>query len=180
LGKVTIDIFLGFGNFRYMNIEETPTWKQGIEKLSFPKLEENLICDVAIVGGGLAGVLTAYMLAKSGKKIVILEKDKVGSGATEYTTAFITQNVDTDLPELVKIFGEDKARLVWQSGKDAIDMIEKIVNDENIDCEFMRTSLFTYANDQKEYEELEQNANPIWGLPIRGFMNCATKQSSTL
>jgi glycine/D-amino acid oxidase-like deaminating enzyme len=141
-----------------MNIEETPTWKQGIEKLSFPKLEENLICDVAIVGGGLAGVLTAYMLAKSGKKIVILEKDKVGSGATEYTTAFITQNVDTDLPELVKIFGEDKARLVWQSGKDAIDMIEKIVNDENIDCEFMRTSLFTYANDQKEYEELEQNA----------------------
>ena len=146
---------------RDMDIEEQPAWKAGIEKTSFPKLEENLKCDVAIVGGGLAGILNAYLLAKSGKDVILLEKDKIGSGATEYTTAFITQDVDTEFAELIKLFGNDSARLIWQSGADAIDLIERIIKEEKIDCEFMRTSLYTYANTSKQFEDLKEEQKTI-------------------
>lgn len=139
-----------------MKAEEKPVWKEGLEKPSFPKLETNIETDVAIVGGGLAGVLTAYLLSRSGKKVALLEKKKIGSGATEYTTAFITQDVDTHFSELITLFGEEKAKLVWQSGADAISLIEKIVDEEKIDCEFMRTEVSVYANSEKQFKELQE------------------------
>jgi glycine/D-amino acid oxidase-like deaminating enzyme len=139
-----------------MEISEKPTWKEGIERPTFPKLEQDLNFDVAIVGAGLAGIFIAYKLAKSGKKVAVLEKKHVGSGATEYTTAFLTRVIDTDLSELRSIFGDDKARLVWQSHQDAIDEIEKIIREEKIDCDFTRTSLTVYANTEDQYKELAE------------------------
>lgn len=163
-----------------MKIEEKPTWKEGLNKSDYPKLDRDVTADVAIIGGGLAGILTAYRLVKNGKKVVVLEKKHVGSGATEYTTAFITQDIDTDLNELVKMFGEENARLVWQSGADAIDLIEKIVTEEKIECEFTRTSVYSYANDNEELEHLteEQRIVQRYGFPasdikldVLGFVN---------
>jgi glycine/D-amino acid oxidase-like deaminating enzyme len=139
-----------------MNIIEKPIWKEGLHQTPYPNLTNNLSSDVVIVGGGLAGILTAYLLRKAGKNVVVLEKKKVGSGATEYTTAFITQQIDTDLSELISLFGEEKAKLVWQSGGDAIDLIEKIVKEENIECEFMRTSLVSYVNSEDQVKELKE------------------------
>jgi glycine/D-amino acid oxidase-like deaminating enzyme len=139
-----------------MEAKDKPIWKEDIKPVPFPKLENNLSCDVVIVGAGLVGIMTAYMLRKAGRKVVVLEKKKIGSGATEYTTAFITQQIDTDLSELVSLFGEEKAKLVWQSGGEAIDLIERIVKEENIDCEFMRTGLVTYANAEKDVKDLRE------------------------
>ncbi|MBX4186911.1 MAG: FAD-binding oxidoreductase [Candidatus Doudnabacteria bacterium] len=144
-----------------MQIEEKPSWKAGVTKPEFPKLNQDIEADVAVVGGGLAGVLTAYQLTRAGKKVVLLEKKKIGSGATEYTTAFITQAIDTDLPELIKLFGENSARQVWQSGGEAIDLIEKIVQEEKIDCEFMRTDVNVFASGPEQYQDLEEERNTV-------------------
>jgi glycine/D-amino acid oxidase-like deaminating enzyme len=125
--------------------------------------------------------LNAYLLAKSGKDVVVLEKNHVGSGATEYTTAFITQAIDTDFSQLIKEFGNDGAKAIWQSGSDAIDLIEKIVNDEKIDCEFIRSSVYTYVNSEKDFESLkeEQKVESEYGFKAQkpqtdkdlGFVN---------
>jgi glycine/D-amino acid oxidase-like deaminating enzyme len=144
-----------------MKVDKKPVWKEGLEKPEFSKLDRNIKTDVAIIGGGLAGVLTAYLLASEGKKVVLLEKKKIGSGATEYTTAFITQDVDTDLKDLVKLFGYEKARLVWQSGADATDLIEKIIDQEKIDCEFKRTPLTAFASDPNQYHDLVEEQKTI-------------------
>jgi glycine/D-amino acid oxidase-like deaminating enzyme len=155
LVKQTIDDQIEFSYSAFMEIETKPSWKVGLQKPDFQKLTKNIKADVVIVGAGLAGVLTAYQLARSGKKVVVLEKKKIGSGATEYTTAFITQSVDTDLSELIKLFGEENAKLVWESGADAINLIEQIVRYEKIDCEYSRTSVFEYANSDKEFAQLK-------------------------
>jgi glycine/D-amino acid oxidase-like deaminating enzyme len=150
------------------NYKETPVWKEGVAKPLLPRLEHNLNTDVVIIGGGLTGILTAYLLAKSGQKAVVLEKDKIGSGVTEYTTAFITQAIDTSMDELIRLFGEEKARLVWQSGGDAIDLIERIVNEETIECEFMRTKVRVFASEPEQYQALvdEERAESNFGFDV--------------
>ncbi len=122
----------------------------------YPPLETNLSTDVVIIGGGIAGILSAYLLAKAGYRVVVLESERIGSGATQYTTAFITQDIDTSIQELITMFGPSRAEQIWHSGRTAIDEIENIVREEKIDCEFMRCSLYTYAQDKEEFEELEE------------------------
>ena len=139
-----------------MPIKESPTWSQYKSKIRYPALTGDLSADVVIIGGGLAGILTAYMLTNAGREVIVLEKDTIGSGATEYTTAFITQSIDTEYQKLIKMFGKAKAKLIKQSHGMAIDTIEAIVKKEQIDCDFKRISNFTYTNTAKDLEMLEE------------------------
>lgn len=132
---------------------QTP-WEEDLSLPYFPKLDQDLNTDVLIVGGGMAGILTAYLLAKKGKKVIVVESNRLLRGATLYTTAFLTHVLDTDFSELISLYGKNKAKLIWQSHKTAIDEIEKIVKRENIDCEFTRCSNFIYAASPDEYADL--------------------------
>ena len=132
------------------------TWKEFEKAKSYPPLRQNEQADVVVIGGGLSGIMSAYLLSQNGKKIIVLEQKSIGSGATEYTTAMITQVLDTDLPELVKMFGKELAKLAWEAGGKGIDLIEKIVETEKIDCEFMRCPAYIYASDENQILGLEE------------------------
>jgi glycine/D-amino acid oxidase-like deaminating enzyme/nitrite reductase/ring-hydroxylating ferredoxin subunit len=105
---------------------------------SFPKLEHDLRCDVVVIGGGLTGMTTAYLLQRAGCSVVVLERGALAEGDTVHTTAHLTAVTDLRPSELVKNFGEDKARAAWDAGITAIQRIEGIVNEEQIDCRFER------------------------------------------
>jgi glycine/D-amino acid oxidase-like deaminating enzyme len=142
-------------------ILEESSW--GLEQSkAYPKLNENIEADVAIIGAGFAGIFAAFVLSKAGIKAVVLEKnDKILQNATMRTTAFITKIIDTPFAELVDIYGLDRAKLVWESGQDAINLIAQIVKEENIDCEFKNVPSFTYAQDEKEFEGLTREYEAI-------------------
>lgn len=144
-------------------------------------MDKMVNADILIVGGGLAGVLTAYLLGQSKKKVTLLEKGEVGSGATAATTAHITQVIDTQLSDLVSIYGQAKAKLVWQSGQKAIDLIEQIVKKEKIKCDFKRCSGYCWANSDSDMESYEKDYKWAKKLGFRtrlshandlGFENC--------
>ncbi len=140
-----------------MAISSKPTWDMD-SRDSYPMLEHDVGCDVVVVGGGICGILTAYFLLKEGKNVVLAEKDSIGSGATLYTTAFITKDIDTDLVDLEANFGPD-ARKVWESGQAAIEKFEEIINREQIECEFERASYDTLAfsvEDRKILYEMKE------------------------
>ncbi len=125
----------------------------------FPKLKGKPKADVLIIGGGITGLMTAYQLAKAGKKVALLEKNTIGSGESGHTTAFLMHVTDASLVELHGSFGDDGAKLAWQAGRDAIDEIERVVKAENIDCDFKRLPAIINATDadgrkrlEKEYE----------------------------
>jgi glycine/D-amino acid oxidase-like deaminating enzyme len=124
----------------------------------YPSLAEDLTTEVAIIGGGLAGVTAAYLLAKAGKEVVLITQDDSRESASANTTAFITTPIDTSLQDLTKMYDAERAKLVWQSGRDALDHIEKTVNQEGIDCEFMRCPYYYYATDEGEFKDLEKEA----------------------
>src|SRR5665811_518442 len=93
---------------------------------------------VCIVGAGIAGLTTAYLLGRAGKSVAVLDDGSIISGETERTTAHLVTALDDRYFELEKLHGERGARLAAESHAAAIDQIERIVNEEKIDCDFER------------------------------------------
>jgi glycine/D-amino acid oxidase-like deaminating enzyme len=136
-------------------------WLKGLQLKEHPALEKNLQTEVCIIGAGITGVVTAYLLAKEGKRVVLIEKDKIGSDATHRTTAIMTEVIDTDPTDLIKIYGEEKSKKIYGSHRRAIDHAEEIIAIEKIDCDFMRCSNFIYINEEKHIKDLESEFEMI-------------------
>lgn len=137
-----------------MPVATEPTWDEGVSFPRFPSLSKPLQADTIIVGGGLTGVLTAYFLAQAGQQVVLLEKDRLGFGATGLTTAFLTYSIDTNLADVVHMFGALRAKQIIASHAHAIDIIEAIVEKEKIECEFTRCPNYLYANSESDRQAL--------------------------
>ncbi len=121
------------------------SWPQAKTLLETSELAHDLSTDVCIVGAGLAGLTTAYFLAREGREVVVLDKGPVGGGNTGRTTAQLSNAFDDRYSELVRIHGEQKARLAAHSHTAAIAMIESISREEGIDCNFERVSGYLFA-----------------------------------
>jgi glycine/D-amino acid oxidase-like deaminating enzyme len=141
------------------------------KEVSFLPLTESLKVDVVVVGGGIAGVISAYLLSEEGKKVALLEKDIIASGATYRTTAILTQSIDTDFSDLVETFGLKTAKTVIDSHGKAIDLIEAIIKKNKIDCEFMRCSNFIYANEPKQLKDLEEEYEYMKKVGLKVSLN---------
>jgi glycine/D-amino acid oxidase-like deaminating enzyme/nitrite reductase/ring-hydroxylating ferredoxin subunit len=104
--------------------------------------------DVCVVGAGIAGVTTAYLLAREGASVVLLDRAAVGSGESGRTTAHLTNVMDDRFSNLERTFGCKGSRLAAESHGAAIDCIEAFARRERIDCDFMRLDgyLFTPPN----------------------------------
>jgi glycine/D-amino acid oxidase-like deaminating enzyme/nitrite reductase/ring-hydroxylating ferredoxin subunit len=108
-------------------------------------LEHDMQTDVCIVGAGIAGLSTAYLLAREGKRVVVLEGGAIGSGQTGRTTAHLSNAIDDRYVEIEKIHGEEGARLAAESHTGAIDRIEAIIEEEAIDCDFFRVDGYLFS-----------------------------------
>jgi glycine/D-amino acid oxidase-like deaminating enzyme/nitrite reductase/ring-hydroxylating ferredoxin subunit len=120
----------------------------------FAPLPGNLSTDVAIVGGGISGLTAALILTRAGKRVALLERDRIGSGETGNTTSHLTEAVDRRYQRLHRDFGEEGARLVAQSSRDAIDWIEALVREAGIDCGFARVPGYLYTEREKDIASL--------------------------
>jgi glycine/D-amino acid oxidase-like deaminating enzyme/nitrite reductase/ring-hydroxylating ferredoxin subunit len=111
----------------------------------FPPLSSDARADVCIIGAGIAGLTTAYMLARAGKHVVVVDDGAIAGGATSRTSAHLTAALDDRYFEIERLHGVEGARLAAQSHAAAIDMIEFIVDDENISCDFERVDGYLFA-----------------------------------
>jgi glycine/D-amino acid oxidase-like deaminating enzyme len=139
--------------------------------LRFDKLAQNISVDVAIVGGGIAGVTTAYLLSKSGKSVALLEDGYIGSGETGRTTAHITHALDDRYYNIEKKHGANSARLAAESHTSAINFIDRTVREERIDCAFSRLNgyLFLDPTDNKSSLDKEIAALKNAGISSAGI-----------
>jgi glycine/D-amino acid oxidase-like deaminating enzyme/nitrite reductase/ring-hydroxylating ferredoxin subunit len=110
--------------------------------------------DVAIVGGGVTGLTAATLLARQGLRVALLERHALASGETGNTTSHLTEAVDSRYQRLRSAFGDEGARLVAQSQRDAIARIESFVNESGRDCGFSRVPGFLYTEREADIESL--------------------------
>ncbi len=136
------------------------------EPIAYETLQENIDTDILVIGGGIAGLTTAYYLAKEGRKVVLIEDGFVGSGETGRTTAHITCALDDLYMEIEKLFDEKTAQLAANSHTAAIEWIANTVKLNNIDCDFKRVDgyLFLHPTDNKETLDDEYAATKRAGL----------------
>ncbi len=144
----------------------TSIWMLKTVKDKFKPLSEPMQTDVLIVGGGIAGLLTAYELLDQGKNIILVEDGEIGSGETGRTSAHLTFSLDTQYSDLESRFGAEKAKLIGDAHKAAIDRIEEIVDREKIECHFKRVDgyLFAHPSDEESVIENEFEVTNRFGL----------------
>ncbi len=104
----------------------------------YAPLGADTAADVCIIGAGIAGMTTAYVLAAEGRNVVVLDDGPVGGGMTQRTTAHLTNAIDDRYVHLERLHGRGGARRAAESHTAAIDRIEAIVREESIDCSFER------------------------------------------
>lgn len=110
-----------------------------------PRLQDNVRTDVCIIGAGIAGLTTAYLLSQEGRSVVVLDDGPIGGGMTGRTTAHLTNAFDDRYLDVEKLHGEEGARLTAESHTAAIEKVNDIVRRENIDCDFERCDGFLFA-----------------------------------
>lgn len=136
---------------------------------TFPALTDDVEVDVAIIGGGIVGIMCATWLKEAGRTVAILEAGRVVQGVTGHTTAKVTSLHTLVYDELIQKFGEDKARLYAESNQGAIGLIEQLCETKGLDCEFRESSAYTYTvkDDYVSKIEKEAEAARSLGLPAQ-------------
>lgn len=148
-------------------------WSKSVQIPKREPLTKDIKTEVAVIGGGMAGILTAFLLKKSGIPAVVLEADRIGSGQTKDTTAKITSQHGCSYHKLLRQYGEGKARLYARAQEAAILEYDAMIRENHIDCHFERlpSYLYTEKQENKKYLQEEAEAAAWLGLPAR-FQDC--------
>lgn len=136
--------------------ETKSVWVETADMPNFEPLGENASADVCVVGAGIAGMMTAYTLAKAGKSVIVLDDGGIGSGETGRTTAHITAALDDRYYNIESMHGEDGARYAAESHTAAINRVEEICDIEGIACDFIRLDGYLFLAPHHPHKMLEQ------------------------
>lgn len=144
-------------------------WRDTTDLPAFPKLAEDISTDVAVVGGGITGITTAYLLSNAGYKVTLLEAGEILSGTTGFTSAKISAQHGLIYHHLIKHFGQEQARLYYRSNSEAMNWIQNTAEELEVSCGMKHEAAFLYADaeDHKTLKQLEEEykAYEQLGLP---------------
>ena len=135
--------------------KSTSIWLETAQPHRQPELAKNSEADVCVIGAGIAGVTTAYLLAREGRSVILLDDGTPGCGQTGVTTAHLSNAIDDGYTEMVRLHGEDGARLACESHRAAIARIESICETEHIDADFERVSGYLFLSPEHDVKELD-------------------------
>ena len=128
------------------DVEQTESvWMATAKASPRPALPTDISADVCVVGAGIAGLTTAYLLSQEGRSVVVLDDGALAGGQSQRTTAHLSNALDDRYFEVEKVHGAEGIRLVAASHSAAIDRIEAIVKAEQIDCDFTRLDGYLFV-----------------------------------
>ena len=149
--------------------ESASIWSKTVQLPHTEPLPGAITVEAAVIGGGMAGILTAYLLKKQGIHVVVLEADRTAGGQTKNTTAKITSQHGIFYKSLLQKAGRKRARLYACANEAAINEYEKLIKEENIECHFKRLPSYLYSTDETRRTELMQEAQTAASLGIPAY-----------
>lgn len=139
-------------------------WSESCKFRKREALNKDIKTDVLVIGAGIAGILTAYMLKKKGRDVVLIDAAEIASGNTKNTTAKITSQHDLIYSKLIAEFGEEKARQYAKANELAIKKYKEIIEDKRIECNFEEKSAYVYSLNEVEVLKEEVEAAKKLGI----------------
>lgn len=131
-------------------------WTENVELPSFESLKEDIKTDVLIIGGGIAGVLCAYMLAQAGVDYALVEAETICGGITANTTAKLTAQHGLIYGDLLRKFGTEQAQAYLGANQAALDKYRALCG--GIDCDFEEKDAYVYTLSKPDKIETEAAA----------------------
>jgi glycine/D-amino acid oxidase-like deaminating enzyme/nitrite reductase/ring-hydroxylating ferredoxin subunit len=142
-------------------------WISSTPQTVYPSLDEDITVDVAIVGGGLVGISTAFLLMNEGLKVAIIEADRIGQGTTGHTTAKITSQHNLIYHYIKKQFGDELAFQYAEANQTSIHTIAGIVKENNIDCDFRWQPAYVFTQSDEYIQKISDEAKTASSLGIK-------------
>lgn len=145
-------------------------WTDESHLPSFPSLDQNIDVDVVIIGGGITGITSAYLLTNEGFQVAILESDRLLNGTTGHTTAKISAQHGLIYDELISNIGRSKARLYYEANINALHFMEETIQKQHIDCNFKKQDAYMYATTDESAQKLEKESHAYEKIGIDGAL----------
>lgn len=139
-------------------------WSESCKFRKREALNKDIKTDVLVIGAGIAGILTAYMLKKKGRDVVLIDAAEIASGNTKNTTAKITSQHDLIYSKLITEFGEEKARQYAKANELAIKKYKEIIEDKRIECDFEEKPAYVYSLNEVDVLKEEVEAAKKLGI----------------
>ncbi|MCR5146367.1 MAG: FAD-dependent oxidoreductase [Clostridia bacterium] len=136
-------------------------WIANCEETNYENLEKNIETEVCIIGGGIAGAVTAYLLGKNNVDVTVLEKDKICMGVTAKSTAKLTSQHGLIYKYLKDINGLEYAKKYLESNEEGIKLAEKIINEEKIECEYEKKDAYIFATSESELKKVKNEVEVL-------------------
>lgn len=136
-------------------------WERTAGKLYTTPLTENVTTDVCVIGAGIAGVTIAYLLAQEGRDVVLIDDGPIGGGMTGRTTAHLVNALDDRYYDIEKMLGENCSRLLAESHTAAIDLVERIVTQDKIECGFRRVDGYLFTPPGGSVTQLKEELEAV-------------------
>ena len=138
-------------------------WSRTCEIRRRESLQGDIETDAVVIGGGMAGILTAYQLERAGIHTAVLEAERIGGGQTKNTTAKITSQHGMFCKTFLEKKGKETATKYVQANQDSVEEYKRIIKEEKIDCDFEEQDSYVYSQDA---EKLKQEAEVACELGI--------------
>lgn len=120
-------------------------WIESAPGTEYPPAPDNVRADVAVIGGGIAGLTAAALLKQAGKSVVVIEADRIARDVTGHTTAKVTALHQLCYADLIDRFGMERAQQYADANRAAIGLVEGLVREHGIDCDLIRRPAYTFA-----------------------------------
>ena len=150
--------------------ENRSFWRQSAQGVSYTKLAEDLNVDVAVIGGGMSGILTAYLLAKEGKSVALLEAREMVSGSTGGTTAKLSSQHQLIYDEMLQRDGHKIAKAYYEANESGRQLVQSLVKEHGIDCGFETMPAYVYTQNGSNTQRLKKEADAYDAIGIDGVL----------
>jgi glycine/D-amino acid oxidase-like deaminating enzyme len=133
-------------------------WLEDRDAAPRPPLDRDIAADVVVVGAGIVGLTTAFLLEREGMDVAVLEMRRVAAGATGYNTAKLSSLHGLTYTQLANSLGRDRARLYGEANEAGIARVSELAGELGIDCDLARKPNYTYSEDAAELADLQEEA----------------------